>query len=82
MLKRKPSEFNINNYNIPVLLAWQANMVLQCVLNDYRSFHALKTNDPQIFTKVSLQVVSHDLLAQQNSGLRSCMASTLQPSEI
>ena len=26
VLKRKPKECNINNYNVPVLLAWQANM--------------------------------------------------------
>ena len=35
VLKRKPNECNINNYNIPVMLAWQANMDLQYVLNAY-----------------------------------------------
>ena len=35
VLKRKPKECNINNYNVPVLLAWQANMDLQYVLNAY-----------------------------------------------
>lgn len=35
ILKRKPKECNINNYNILVLLAWQANMDLQYVLNTY-----------------------------------------------
>lgn len=29
VLKHKPKECNINNYNVPVLLAWQANMDLQ-----------------------------------------------------
>ena len=33
--KRKPSECNINNYNPHVMLAWQANMDLQYVLNAY-----------------------------------------------
>ena len=35
VLKRKPNECNINNYNIPVMLVWQANMDLQYVLNAY-----------------------------------------------
>ena len=35
ILKREPNECNINNYNPPVLLAWQANMDLQYVLNAY-----------------------------------------------
>ena len=33
--RRKPSECNINNYNPNVLLAWQANMDIQYVLNAY-----------------------------------------------
>ena len=33
--RRKPSECNINNYNPHVLLAWQANMDIQYVLNAY-----------------------------------------------
>ena len=32
ILKRKP---NINNHNASVMLAWQANMDIQCVLNAY-----------------------------------------------
>ena len=35
ILKREPNECNINNYNPPVLLAWQANMDLLYVLNSY-----------------------------------------------
>ena len=35
VLKLRPSECNINNYNVPVLLAWQAHMDLQYVLNAY-----------------------------------------------
>ena len=35
ILKRKPSECMVNNYNGPVMLAWQANMDLQYVLNAY-----------------------------------------------
>ena len=35
LLKRKPSECMVNNYNGPVMLAWQANMDLQYVLNAY-----------------------------------------------
>ena len=35
VLKCKPKECNINNYNLPVLLVRQANMDLQYVLNAY-----------------------------------------------
>ena len=35
LLKREPSECMVNNYNGPVMLAWQANMDLQYVLNAY-----------------------------------------------
>ena len=35
LLKRQPSEININNYNGPVTLAWQANTDIQYVLNAY-----------------------------------------------
>ncbi len=35
ILKHKPSECNINNYNASVILAWQANMDIQYVLNAY-----------------------------------------------
>lgn len=35
VLKREPSECCVNNYNAPVMLAWQANMDLQFVLNPY-----------------------------------------------
>ena len=34
LLKREPSECMVN-YNSPVMLAWQANMDLQYVLNAY-----------------------------------------------
>ena len=35
LLKREPNEQNINNYNASVMLAWQANMDVQFVLNAY-----------------------------------------------
>ena len=35
LLKRKPSECCINNYNPSVMLAWQANLDIQFVLNAY-----------------------------------------------
>ena len=35
VLKREPNEHNINNYNGPVTLAWQANTDIQYVLNAY-----------------------------------------------
>ncbi len=35
VLKRKPNECNINYYNPHVLLAWQANMDIQYVMNAY-----------------------------------------------
>ena len=35
ILKRQPNECNVNNYNAPVTLAWQANTDIQYVLNAY-----------------------------------------------
>ena len=35
ILKREPSECSVNNYNSSVMLAWQANMAIQYVLNAY-----------------------------------------------
>ena len=35
LLKCEPSECMVNNYNGPVMLAWQANMDLKYVLNGY-----------------------------------------------
>ena len=35
VLKRQPNECNVNNYNAPVTLAWQANTDTQYVLNAY-----------------------------------------------
>ena len=35
ILKREPSECNINNYNASVMLAWQANMDIQYVMDAY-----------------------------------------------
>ena len=35
VLKRRPNECNVNNYNSPVTLAWQANTDIQYVLNAY-----------------------------------------------
>ena len=35
LLKREPNEQNINNYNPSVMLAWQANMDIQYVLDAY-----------------------------------------------
>ena len=35
VLKRQPHECNVNNYNPHVMLAWQANMDIQFILNPY-----------------------------------------------
>ena len=35
LLKREPNEQNVNNYNPSVMLAWQANMDIQYVLDAY-----------------------------------------------
>ena len=35
VLKRDPCECNINNYNPSVMLAWQANMDIQYVMDAY-----------------------------------------------
>ncbi len=35
VLKRNPCDCNINNYNPSVLLAWQANMDIQYVMDAY-----------------------------------------------
>ena len=35
VLKREPSECFVNNYNSSVMLAWQANMDIQYVMNAY-----------------------------------------------
>ena len=35
LLKREPNEQNVNNYNASVMLAWQANMDIQYVLDAY-----------------------------------------------
>ena len=35
VLKRQPNECNMNKYNAPVTLAWQANTDIQYVLNAY-----------------------------------------------
>ena len=49
VLKREPNECNINNYNSPVTLAWQANTDIQYVLNAYACImyiasYIMKTN--------------------------------------
>ena len=35
VLKQNPNEYKINNYNPCVMLAWQANMDIQYVINAY-----------------------------------------------
>ena len=35
VLRREPNECSVNNYNPSVMLAWQANMDIQFVLNAY-----------------------------------------------
>ena len=71
MLKRKPSECNINNYNIPVLLAWQANMDLQYVLNAYACImyvasYIMKTDRDmgELLKRVANEASTEDLKAQ------------------
>ena len=64
VLKRKPSECNINNYSIPVLLAGQANMDLQYVLNAYACI--MKTNRAmgELLKRVANEASTEDLKAQ------------------
>ena len=71
MLKRKPSECNINNYNIPVLLAWRANMDLQYVLNAYACImyvasYIMKTDRAmgELLKRVANEASVEDLKAQ------------------
>ena len=37
VLKRQPTEMNINNYNPVILKAWKANMDIQYILDAYAS---------------------------------------------
>ena len=70
MLKRKPSECNINNYNIPVRLAWQAKLDLQYVLNAYACImyvasYIMKTNRAmgELLKRVANEACAEDLKA-------------------
>ena len=45
ILKQKPNEQNINNYNASVMLAWQANMNVQYVLDAYHVCCILHNED-------------------------------------
>ena len=69
--RRKPSECNINNYNPHVLLAWQANMDMQYVLNAYAcvmyvASHIMKTDRAmgELLRRVANETRTEDLKTQ------------------
>jgi len=71
ILKREPNEFCVNNYNAPVMLAWQANMDLRFVLNAYAcvmyvASYIMKTDRAmgEILMCVASEVRTQELRAQ------------------
>ena len=71
VLKHEPNECKINNYNGPVLQAWQANMDLQCVLNAfvcvmYVASYMMKTERQigELLKRVASEVRSEELTTQ------------------
>ena len=71
VLKREPSECYINNYNGPVMLAWQANMDLQYVLNAYAcvmyvASYIMKTDRSmgELLKRVTAEARTEDLRTQ------------------
>ena len=70
--RHKPSECNINNYNPHVLLAWQANMDIQYVLNAYAcvmyvASYIKKTDRAmgELLRRVANETRTEDLKAQR-----------------
>ena len=71
VLKREPHEKNINNYNPIVMLAWQANMDIQFVLNAYAcvmyvASYIMKTDRAMgvLLKQVAAEVRTDELRAQ------------------
>ena len=71
ILKREPNESCINNYNAPVMLAWQANMDIQYVLNAYAcvmyiASYMMKTDRAmgEILRRVATEARTEELKAQ------------------
>ena len=71
VLKREPHEKNINNYNPTVVLAWQANMDVQFVLNAYAcvmyvASYIMKTDRAMgvLLKQVAAEVRTDELRAQ------------------
>ena len=71
ILKREPNECCVNNYNAPVMLAWQADMDLRFVLNAYACLMyvascILKTDRArgEILKRVASEVTTQQLKAQ------------------
>ena len=73
VLKREPNECSVNNYNSAVMLAWQANMDLQYVLNAYACImyvasYIMKTDRAmgELLRRVANEVRAEELRAQLN----------------
>ena len=73
VFKREPSECFVNNYNSAVMLAWQANMDLQYVLNPYACImyvasYILKTDRAlgELLRHVANEVRTEELRTQLN----------------
>ena len=73
VLKREPSECYINNYNGPVMLAWQANVYLQYVLNAYAcvmyvASYIMKTDRAmrELLKRVTAEARTEELKTQLN----------------
>ena len=71
VLKRDPCDCNINNYNPAVMLAWQANMDIQYIVNAYACImyvasYIMKTERSmgELLKKVSNEVRTEDLMTQ------------------
>ena len=71
VLKREPSECCINNYNSPVMLAWQANIDIQYVLNAYAcvmyvASYMMKTERAmgELLKRVAAEIRTEDLKCQ------------------
>jgi len=76
LLTREPREQNINNYNASVMLAWQANMDIEFVLNVYAcvmyvASYIMKTEKAMgvLLKQVAAEVRTEELRTQlKNNG--------------
>ena len=71
VLKRSPDESKINNYNSAVMMAWQANMDIQYVMNAYAcvmyvASYIMKTERSmgELLKRVALESRSDELIKQ------------------